>query len=205
MRTRPATAIPPKMRDRIGKIEVETGHLVQMVSEIMDLSRIESGTGLTLDRRPRPGQLATASVERLRLFADRQGVSLSVDVPVVCPHPWRRGAPWAGVRQPGPQRGQVQPERKRGGRFGPSPGRGSRGVRAGPRDRDPTGGPAADFRTVLQGRPGTSTRGNPGGNRARPVDRAARRRATRRPHLGRVEGRAGVDLLVCTPARPGGG
>ncbi len=41
-------SIPPKMRDRIAKIEVETGHLVQMVSEIMDLSRIESGTGLTL-------------------------------------------------------------------------------------------------------------------------------------------------------------
>src|SRR5207249_5655503 len=36
-------AIPPKMRDRIGKIEVETGHLVQMVSELLDLSRIESG------------------------------------------------------------------------------------------------------------------------------------------------------------------
>jgi two-component system, OmpR family, phosphate regulon sensor histidine kinase PhoR len=75
------SAIPPKMRDRIGKIEVETGHLVQMVSEIMDLSRIESGTGLTLVDDLDLGRLATASVERLRLFADRQGVSLGVDVP----------------------------------------------------------------------------------------------------------------------------
>jgi two-component system phosphate regulon sensor histidine kinase PhoR len=74
-------AIPPKMRDRIGKIEVETGHLVQMVSEIMDLSRIESGTGLTLIDDLDLGRLATASVERLRLFADRQGVTLRVDVP----------------------------------------------------------------------------------------------------------------------------
>jgi two-component system phosphate regulon sensor histidine kinase PhoR len=73
-------AIPPKMRDRIGKIEVETGHLVQMVSEIMDLSRIESGTGLTLIDDLDLGRLATASVERLRLFADRQGVTLRVDV-----------------------------------------------------------------------------------------------------------------------------
>ena len=30
-------AIPPKMRDRIAKIEVETGHLVQMVNELLDL------------------------------------------------------------------------------------------------------------------------------------------------------------------------
>ena len=43
-------AVPTKMRDRIGKIEVETGHLVQMVNELLDLSRIESGgTPILLD------------------------------------------------------------------------------------------------------------------------------------------------------------
>ena len=68
------------MRDRIAKIEVETGHLVQMVSEIMDLSRIESGTGLTLTDDLDLGHLAAASVDRLRLFAERQGVTLHVDV-----------------------------------------------------------------------------------------------------------------------------
>ena len=73
-------AIPPKMRDRIAKIEVETGHLVQMVSEIMDLSRIESGTGLTITDDLDLGHLAAASVDRLRLFAERQGVTLHVDV-----------------------------------------------------------------------------------------------------------------------------
>ena len=31
----PDVALPPKMRDRIGKIEVETGHLVQMVNELL--------------------------------------------------------------------------------------------------------------------------------------------------------------------------
>jgi len=71
--------IPLKMRDRIGKIEVETGHLVQMVSELLDLSRIESGGSLgtvdTLDL----GRIATESIERLRLFADRQGVTLQVE------------------------------------------------------------------------------------------------------------------------------
>jgi len=47
----------------------------------MDLSRIESGTGLTLIDDLDLGQLAAASVERLRLFAERQRVRLRVDVP----------------------------------------------------------------------------------------------------------------------------
>ena len=34
------------MRDRIGKIEEETGHIAQMVNELMDLSRIESGAAV---------------------------------------------------------------------------------------------------------------------------------------------------------------
>ncbi len=38
--------IPRRMRERIDNIEVETGHLVQMVSELLDLSRIESGGAL---------------------------------------------------------------------------------------------------------------------------------------------------------------
>ncbi|MDO8483738.1 MAG: ATP-binding protein [Candidatus Limnocylindrales bacterium] len=73
-------AIPAKMRDRIGKIEVETGHLVQMVSELLDLSRIESGGTIRVVDLVDMGQIATESTERLRLFADRQGVALQVEV-----------------------------------------------------------------------------------------------------------------------------
>jgi two-component system, OmpR family, phosphate regulon sensor histidine kinase PhoR len=73
-------AVPSRMRDRIGKIEVETGHLVQMVSELLDLSRIESGGGLGVLDLLDVGGIATESTERLRLFADRQGVTLRVDV-----------------------------------------------------------------------------------------------------------------------------
>jgi two-component system, OmpR family, phosphate regulon sensor histidine kinase PhoR len=73
-------ALPPKMRDRIGKIEIETGHLVQMVNELLDLSRIESGGGLGVLDLLDLGQVATESSERLRLFADRQGVTLQVRV-----------------------------------------------------------------------------------------------------------------------------
>ena len=78
-------SIPPRMRDRIGKIEVETDHLVQMVEELLDLSRIESGGPLLMLDEVDLGRLAVASVERLRLFAERQGVELRTDVPDAVP------------------------------------------------------------------------------------------------------------------------
>jgi two-component system phosphate regulon sensor histidine kinase PhoR len=74
------TGVPARMRDRIAKIEVETGHLVQMVSELLDLSRIESGGTLRLIDDVDIGRLAVESTERLRLFAERQGVTLAAEV-----------------------------------------------------------------------------------------------------------------------------
>jgi two-component system phosphate regulon sensor histidine kinase PhoR len=71
--------VPPRMRDRIAKIEVETGHLVQMVNELLDLTRIESGGTLQLVDGVDLGRLAADSAERLRLFAERQGVDLHVE------------------------------------------------------------------------------------------------------------------------------
>jgi two-component system phosphate regulon sensor histidine kinase PhoR len=72
--------VPDRMRERIAKIEVETGHLVQMVSELLDLARIEGGGQLRLEDDVDLGRLADASAERLRLFAERQGVTIAVDV-----------------------------------------------------------------------------------------------------------------------------
>jgi two-component system, OmpR family, phosphate regulon sensor histidine kinase PhoR len=74
------SALPAKMRDRIAKIEIETGHLVQMVNELLDLARIESGGPLVLLDDVDVGHIATESIERLRLFADRQGLAIQVDV-----------------------------------------------------------------------------------------------------------------------------
>ena len=78
-------AIPPRMRDRIGKIEVETDHLVQMVEELLDLSRIESGGPMVMLDEVDLRRLAIACVERLRLFAERQGVDLRTEVPETVP------------------------------------------------------------------------------------------------------------------------
>jgi two-component system, OmpR family, phosphate regulon sensor histidine kinase PhoR len=74
-------AIPPKMRDRIAKIEVETGHLVQMVNELLDLSRIEGGGTLQMADGVDMSRLAADSAERLRLFAERQGVTFRIEAP----------------------------------------------------------------------------------------------------------------------------
>jgi two-component system, OmpR family, phosphate regulon sensor histidine kinase PhoR len=77
--------VPPRMRERIAKVEVETGHLVQMVNELLDLARIEGGTQLSIDDDVDLGRLAEASVERLRLFADRQGVQLASEIDPAMP------------------------------------------------------------------------------------------------------------------------
>jgi len=77
--------VPERMRDRIAKIGVETGHLAQMVAELLDLSRIESGSAVVRRDEVDLGRLATTTTERLRLFAERQGVPLRTDVPVAVP------------------------------------------------------------------------------------------------------------------------
>ena len=102
------------MRDRIAKIEVETGHLVQMVNELLDLVRIESGGTLQLVDGVDMGRLAADSAERLRLFAERQGVTLRIETPDrPAAGPRRRRAARPGRRQPRPQRREVQPGRRR--------------------------------------------------------------------------------------------
>jgi two-component system phosphate regulon sensor histidine kinase PhoR len=78
---RDAESAPPRLRERISKIEVETGHLIQMVNELLDLSRIESGTAALLLDDVDLIAVARANVERLRPFAERQGLLVSLDLP----------------------------------------------------------------------------------------------------------------------------
>jgi two-component system phosphate regulon sensor histidine kinase PhoR len=80
-----SAGLPPRVADRISKIEVETGHLVQMVNELLDLSRIESGTATVVVDDLDLGRLASSTTDRIRLFADRQGVGLAVVVPAQLP------------------------------------------------------------------------------------------------------------------------
>lgn len=73
--------VPRRIRDRIMKIDVETGHLVQMVNELLDLSRIEGGAPQLLHDEVELGGVIRAAIERIRPFADRQRVALASDLP----------------------------------------------------------------------------------------------------------------------------
>ena len=72
--------VPPRIRDRILKIDVETGHLVQMVNELLDLSRIEGGASRLLLDEVEMGGVIRSALERLRPFADRKGVGLVAEL-----------------------------------------------------------------------------------------------------------------------------
>ena len=73
--------VPERMRERITKIDVETGHLAQMVNELLDLSRIEGGAAqLHLDTVDM-AEIVRASLDRLRTFADRQRIALEAELP----------------------------------------------------------------------------------------------------------------------------
>ncbi len=73
--------VPDRVRDRVTSIDVETGHLVQMVNELLDLSRIEQGsTPLHLDDVP-SRELLKATMARVRAFADRADVQLVLPEP----------------------------------------------------------------------------------------------------------------------------
>jgi two-component system, OmpR family, phosphate regulon sensor histidine kinase PhoR len=78
---RDAESASPKLRDRIAKIEVETGHLTQMVNELLDLSRIESGTVRLMLDDVDLVKVARSTAERLRMFAERQGLQIDLDTP----------------------------------------------------------------------------------------------------------------------------
>jgi two-component system phosphate regulon sensor histidine kinase PhoR len=70
-----------RTRDLVGKIDIETGHLAQMVGELLDLAKIEQGGAPLYLDDVEMGATIRACLERLSLFAERQGVSLESDLP----------------------------------------------------------------------------------------------------------------------------
>ena len=73
--------VPPRLRDRIAKIDIETGHLVQMVNELLDLSRIEGGVSLPRLERVDLAAIIHTAIDRMRPFADRQDIDLQAELP----------------------------------------------------------------------------------------------------------------------------
>ncbi|HEY8477180.1 MAG TPA: ATP-binding protein, partial [Chloroflexota bacterium] len=76
---------PTAARDFLARMHVEVDGLVQLVEELLALSRLEDGRA---DLRPAPtpvAELVGRAVERLRPQADRAGVALAADVPADLP------------------------------------------------------------------------------------------------------------------------
>ena len=70
------TELPARVKDSIAKIDVETGHLVQMVNELLDLAKIEQGDSpIRRDNVDMVGVVQEA-IGRLRIYAERQSVEL---------------------------------------------------------------------------------------------------------------------------------
>ncbi len=70
-----------RVRERVATIDIETGHLVQMINELLDLSRIEQTATSVRHDEVQVLPLVAASMRRLRTFAERQGVVLIELVP----------------------------------------------------------------------------------------------------------------------------
>lgn len=72
---------PPAARRFIDQIQIETDAMTQMATELLELSRIESGR-LSLDLKPVSAfELLASSSKRMQLQAERAGVSLRVECP----------------------------------------------------------------------------------------------------------------------------
>ncbi len=70
---------PPAARKFIDQIQIEVDALTQMVTELLELSRIESGR-LSLDLQPvSPSDLLFSACKRMQLQAERAGLSLRVE------------------------------------------------------------------------------------------------------------------------------
>ncbi len=70
----------PVATDFLGRIDGEVDKLAQMVQELSDLSRIESGEAPLEKSLFKVSDVLTTVVERMQAQADRAGISLTVDI-----------------------------------------------------------------------------------------------------------------------------
>lgn len=72
---------PPAAKRFLQRMETEVDSLSLMVSELLELSRIESGRVPLRMKRTNPFTLITNAIERLILQAERAGLELEIDCP----------------------------------------------------------------------------------------------------------------------------
>lgn len=79
-------------REFLGRMHVEVDGLVQLVQELLELSRIESGRAELRCASHAVKPLVAAAVERLRPQADRAGLAMAIEVADDLPAVWADGA-----------------------------------------------------------------------------------------------------------------
>lgn len=72
---------PPAARRFITRMDVEIDNLTQLVQELLELSKIESGKVPLKKIKCNPGNLVEKAIERMQLQAERSGISLSTNMP----------------------------------------------------------------------------------------------------------------------------
>jgi len=86
---------PPAAKRFLSRMEIEVDALTQMVAELLELSRIESGKVPLSVQSINPCDLLAAAVERLHLQAERAGLTMHIDcsanLPQVLADPTRIG------------------------------------------------------------------------------------------------------------------
>ncbi len=71
---------PSVAKEFLGQINAETDRLAQMVQELGDLSRIESGQSPLVKRSIGIGEVIKRAAERIKPQADRAGLSINIDI-----------------------------------------------------------------------------------------------------------------------------
>src|SRR5258707_14395269 len=72
---------PPAARRFLGRIQTEVDALTQMATELLELSRIESGQVPLELKAVSPSALIHSAAERMKMQAERAGLKLQVECP----------------------------------------------------------------------------------------------------------------------------
>jgi two-component system phosphate regulon sensor histidine kinase PhoR len=74
------TELPARVSEGIGRIELETSRLVQMVDELLDLATIEQGEAPLRIEPVDLGAVVSETLDRLRGYAEHHSVSLRAEI-----------------------------------------------------------------------------------------------------------------------------